>query len=72
MELSAKRVRQLTPPLPPQRHYFGGQWQGYKVNVVAAVVGTMGLVCGLDNNLRRLGVFNISERVTQRIVNISG
>ncbi len=37
---------------------------GYKVDVSAVVVGMLGLVCGLDGNLKRLGVFSRKERET--------
>ena len=43
---------------------LAGQWSGYKVDVIAVVVGTLGLVCNLDGNLKRLGIFSGRERVT--------
>ena len=29
---------------------LAGQWRGFKVDVIAVVVGTLGLVCGLDGS----------------------
>ena len=42
---------------------LAGQWRGFKVDVIAVVVATLGLVCGLDGNLKKLGIFNGRERV---------
>ncbi len=43
---------------------LAGQWRGFKVDVIAVVVGTLGLVCGLDGNLKKLGIFSGKERET--------
>ncbi len=42
---------------------LAGQWGGYRVKVVAVVVGTLGLICDLEGSVGKMEVFSGSETV---------